>query len=273
MITSNTIANAKSTPSFMLGNGKLTERMVRVAASDFTMGSSNQGEFEQPEHQVFIDDFFIDETLVTNEEYLKFVQQTGYISTAEIKGFGWGFRDGKYSDLPCLCWKSFATPERANHPVVMVSWHDAMAYAEWIGKRLPTEAEWEKAARGGIECKSYPWGDSQPNIENSGFTEKYTGEIPATMEVTLCERNGFGLYQMVGNVWQWCSDWYKGSYYQDSPRYYPKGPETGEFRVRRGGAWNVRQEFRLRCANRGALNPDATAPNMGFRCAADATLL
>lgn len=269
MSTTDAIATARSIPSFIPIGSNQKGRMVKIPAGNFTMGSLSWGEFEQPEHQVYLDDFFIDETLVSNEDYLIFVQQTGYISTAEIKGSGWGFRDGKYSDIPGLCWKSFATPERAIHPVVMLSWYDAMAYAEWVGKRLPTEAEWEKAARGGIECKSYPWGDVQPNMDNCGFTERFTGEIPATIEVISCERNGFGLYQMVGNVWQWCSDWYKDNYYRESPRYNPKGPETGELKVRRGGAWNVRQEFRLRCANRGALNPDAIAPNIGFRCAVD----
>lgn len=241
--------------------------MVKIPAGRFMMGSSHGGEFERPEHEVILEDYWMDEALVTNKDFEQFVNQTSYVTTAENKGTAWGYRDGQYSDIKNLCWRSFAGQGREDHPVIVVSWHDATAYAEWRGKRLPTEAEWEKAARGGLVCKSYPWGENEPTPDNCGFADKLTSEVPATVEVRMHQPNGFGLYGMVGHVWQWCSDWYKEDYYAQSPINDPKGTDTGTLKVRRGGSWNVRQEFRLRCANRGAINPEAAFPNIGFRCA------
>lgn len=243
-------------------------RMVRVPAGRFIMGSDLGGEYEKPAHEVFLYDYWIDEKLVTNLDFARFAEETGYVTTAEKAGKGWGFHDDKYMDIENLSWRSFATLGREDHPVVMMSWHDATAYATWAGKRLPTEAEWEKAARGGLVCSAYPWGNTEPTAENCGFGKKSHQEIPATGDVLAFNPNGYGLYGMVGNVWQWCSDWYEEDYYTKSPEQNPTGPDKGIYRVRRGGAWNVIQEFRLRCANRGAVAPDTVVPNMGFRCAA-----
>lgn len=246
--------------------------MAHIPAGNFVMGSNAGGEFESPEHQVYLDDFWIDKKLVTNRQFSQFVNETGYITTAEKSGAGWGYQNGKYGSIHDLSWKSYASKERFEHPVVMVSWYDAMAYAEWAGKKLPTEAQWEKAARGGLICKPYPWGDMEPNDANCGFSIKPPNEIPATSRVMLHTPNNYGVYDMVGNVWQWCADWYQNYYYHQSPIGNPLGPNEGNLRVRRGGAWNVIQGFRLRCANRGAVPPETVVPNMGIRCVLNKSL-
>ncbi len=240
--------------------------MVLIPAGVFLMGSEDGGEFEQPVHEVYLDDYWIDETPVTNEQFAAFVEDTGYVTEAERQGAAWGYKDGKFSKIPGLCWQTYAIPGREDHPVVLVTWNDAKAFAEWAGKRLPTEAEWEKAARGGLVGKLYPWGDEEPDGSQSNFA-KPPAEIPPTTPVKQFPPNGYGLYDMVGNVWQLCQDWYGALYYAESPYKNPTGPQTGEYRVRRGGAWNVIQPFRLRCANRGAIAPNYPVPNVGFRCA------
>ncbi len=240
--------------------------MVLIPAGTFLMGSEDGGEFERPIHEVHLDDYWLDETPVTNEKFSKFIEETGYETDAERVGAAWGYKDGKFGQIPNLCWRDYALPGREDHPVVLISWNDAQAYAQWAGKRLPTEAEWEKAARGGLVGKLYPWGDVEPDGSQSNFARS-PAEIPPTTPVKQFPPNGYGLFDMVGNVWQLCSDWYDAYYYAESPSKNPKGPSAGEYRVRRGGAWNVIQPFRLRCANRGAIAPNYPVPNVGFRCA------
>lgn len=230
------------------------------------MGSQNWGEFEGPVHEVFLDDFWMDETPVTNAQFAQFVKETGYQTEAERAGTAWGYAEGRYALTVGLSWRSHADENRQDHPVVLVSWNDALEYARWAGKRLPTEAEWEKAARGGLSDQLYPWGEGAPNGTQSNFARPPC-EVAPTTPVKRHRANAYGLYDMVGNVWQWCADWYAGDYYARSPRENPAGPETGAARVRRGGSWNVIQAFRLRCANRGAMLPSACAPNVGLRCA------
>lgn len=240
--------------------------MVLIPAGSFQMGSLSGGEFEQPVHEVRLDAFWMDETPVTNEQFAAFVEATGFITDAERAGKAWGYENGKFTDVPSLSWRTYAGETRRNHPVVLVSWNDAVAFAQWAGKRLPTEAEWEKAARGGLAGDVYPWGQSQPDGTQSNFAQK-PGTVAPTTAVKSFAPNSFGLYDMVGNVWQWCADWYANDYYQNSPRENPAGPVYGDCRVRRGGSWNVIQAFRLRVANRGAFQPEKCAPNVGFRCA------
>lgn len=240
--------------------------MVFIPAGAFEMGSENGGDFERPVHEVYLDDFWMDETPVTNQQFLEFIQETGYETEAERVGGAWGYRDGQYSLVAGLYWRNYAIGGREEHPVVLVSWNDAHAFAQWAGKRLPTEAEWEKAARGKLAGKLYPWGDQEPNGTQSNFA-KPPLDIPPTTAVRQFPPNEYGLFDMVGNAWQWCSDWYGESYYRNSPPQNPKGAKTGLYRVRRGGAWNVIQSFRLRCANRGAMKAESAVPNVGFRCA------
>jgi formylglycine-generating enzyme len=239
--------------------------MVLVPAGKFSMGSKDGGEFESPIHQVNLDDFWMDETPVTNASFARFVKETGHQTEAEKVGEAWGYHNGQYALIPNLSWQTYATSDRDNHPVVLVSWHDAFTYAQWAGKRLPTEAEWEKAARGGLEDRIYPWGNQEPNGRQCNFAQTPL-DIPPTTDVKQFSPNNYGLYDMVGNVWQWCSDWYESDHYQHSLLNQPTGGESGTHRVRRGASWNVIQSFRLRCANRGAFAPNQVAPNVGFRC-------
>jgi sulfatase modifying factor 1 len=235
------------------------------------MGSGSGSEAEHPRHDVLLDEYYIDVTLVTNAQFLEFVETTGYRTSAE----GWTdpVAESVGSARTPGTWLRFCSPQRMDHPVVCVSWHDAAAYATWAGKRLPTEAEWEKAARGGIPEALYPWGDDASGANLADRKELASPNSPVpTAAVGQSHPNAYGLFDMVGNVWQWCSDWYDETYYAKSPARNPLGPPVGKYRARRGGAWNVRELFRLRCANRGAMPPDQFWPNLGFRCVASADL-
>lgn len=228
------------------------DNMILIPAGTFVMGS-NEGEAEGPIHEVMVDNFWIDTTPVTNQQFADFFERTGYVTTATKE---------RRQD-----WTTHAGAGRENHPVVLVSWFDAEAYARWAGKRLPTEAEWEKAARGGLVQKKYPWGDEAASTARVNWMQMYqTGESVPTTVVGSFPPNLFGIFDMAGNVWEWCRDWYDDHAYGEACRRNPSGPETGVYRVRRGASWNVRETFRLRCANRGAMLPQSYHPNLGFRC-------
>jgi sulfatase modifying factor 1 len=241
--------------------------MVVLPAGSFLMGSETGGEFETPVHEVSVQSFFMDETPVTNGQFEEFVRSTGYRTGAERAGAAWGYREGGFRQIAGLSWRRYALPERIDHPVVLVSWNDADSYAQWAGKGLPTEAQWEYAARGGLVGKQYPWGDDTPDGTLCNFS-RAPEEFPPTTSTKVYPPNAFGLHDMVGNVWQWCHDWYHAEAYAELAVCHAVGPSSGEFKARRGGAWNVIQAFRLRAANRGAMAPQACAPNVGFRCVA-----
>jgi formylglycine-generating enzyme required for sulfatase activity len=246
----------------------IEEGMRIIPAGNFLMGSQGWGEYESPVHEVFLDDYLIDESPVTNKQFNKFVEETGFISDAEHHGFTFGYENGVYTKVIGLNWKKYSTIDRGDHPVVLVTWNDAAEYCKWAGKRLPSEAEWEKAARGGLTGKLYPWGDETPSNDLCNFG-KTTLNFPQTTKVGLYPPNGYGLYDMCGNVWNWCQDWFSGSYYRTSGINSPIGPKIGETKVRRGASFNIIQVFRLRTSNRGAYNPNNSAINIGFRCVKD----
>jgi formylglycine-generating enzyme required for sulfatase activity len=233
--------------------GKDGAEMVLIPAGEFLMGSP-EGEGnsdEHPQHTVYLDAFYIDKYEVTNAQYKKFVGATGhripYFNADWAKPYNW--QNGTYPS------------GKGNHPVVFVSWDDAEAYCEWAGKRLPTEAEWEKAARGRLEGKKYPWGDENP----SGRANYNSTGIDA---VGSYAPNGYGIYDMTGNVWEWVADWYSENYYRVSPKNNPKGPDSGTRRVHRGGSWGSGGSG-LRAALRNWGTPDVRLGNFGFRCAQD----
>lgn len=242
--------------------------MKLISSGSFLMGANNWGEYEKPVHEVSLDSYWMDVAPVSNQEFLVFTQNTGYITTAEHKGFAFGCKNGKMQNIEGLSWKSYVTEDRLNHPVVLVSWYDANSYAEWVGKRLPTEAEWEKAARGTLEQKMYPWGDEEPHELIANFN-KTVQNIPPTTPIKSYPPNEYGLYDMAGNVWNWCSDWFSEDYYTKEKCNNPQGAKTGITKVRKGASFNVIQSFRLRCANRGAFLPENYAINIGFRCVKD----
>jgi formylglycine-generating enzyme required for sulfatase activity len=242
--------------------------MILIPAGPFVMGANGQGDFEGPAREVTLRAFRMDATPVTNAQFHRFINATGYRTRAEVAGSAWGHVGDDFRPVEGLNWHAATLPDRGDHPVTYIAWADALAFANWAGKRLPTEAEWEKAARGGRPGALYPWGDSTPDGSQSNFAQT-PAFIPPTTPVKRFAPNEYGLYDMVGNVWQWCADWYQADYYAGGSRVNPTGPEQGQHRVRRGGSWNVIQTFRLRCANRGAVDPGMTVPNLGFRCVTD----
>jgi len=288
-----------------------TDRMVRLPGGTFEMGTDGDVGFEDdgegPAREVDVDPFYVDRFAVTNAEFLQFVRATGYTTDAER--FGWSFVFGDFlapgdeahvvdSVAETPWWlavegANWLRPEgpssnvieedRLDHPVTHVSWGDARAYADWAGKRLPTEAEWEYAARGGLEGKRYPWGEElhpdgehRCNIWQGDFPEHNTAEdgYLGTAPVDEFEPNGFGLCNVSGNVWEWCRDWFSptyhttGAYDPDNPA----GPPDGEERVMRGGSFLCHRSWcnRYRVAARSKNTPDSSTANIGFRCVVDA---
>jgi sulfatase modifying factor 1 len=214
--------------------------MVFIPAGTFMMGT--EGELENsPPHEVYIDSFYMDKHEVTNAEYLKFCEATGN----RLPDF-WGM------DV------YHCGTEYPDHPVVGVSWRDAEAYANWAGKRLPTEAEWEYAARGGLEGMEYPTSNEMDSTL-ANFRSK------GTMPVGSYPPNGYGLYDMAGNANEWVADYFGFDYYKNSPRENPQGPDKGKFRVFRGGGWHSGPSCG-RVYFRNGLPPNWVDFNVSFRC-------
>ena len=241
---------------------------------------------ELPRHQVFVDAFYIDKYEVTNARFQQFVQATGYRTQAEREGGGkipaQGGGKEKWQTVPDASWRSPKGQESRiagleTHPVVQVTWHDAKAYCAWAGKRLPTEAEWEKAARG-TDGRAYPWGNaSEPQRTNfcdrrCAFPERLTTIDDGFTETApvgsfAAGQSPFGVYDMAGNVWEWVADWYDATYYQRSPERNPPGPPAGSEVVIRGGSW-LYSALALRVPGRSGVPPDRRNNNIGFRCVA-----
>jgi sulfatase modifying factor 1 len=259
--------------------------MMLIKGGSFQMGADDGMRFEGPVHTVELNPFFMDEHEVTVGQFSEFVAATGYKTEAER--FGWSgvfdFESGDWTRVDGADWQHPEGPKsnaQRNEPVCQISWNDANEYAKWAGKRLPTEAEFEYAARGGVIGKKYAWGDDlRPNGKPAAnwwqgiFPEKNTNEdgFLTRAPVKSFGANGFGLYDMTGNVWEWCSDRYGENYYQNSPKRDPKGPETGEERSIRGGSFLCAENFcsNYRVAGRSRATPDSGLNNLGFRCARD----
>ena len=278
-----------------------TVEQATISAGSFMMGDSsgdmNAADGETPVHEVAIDAFEIDATSVTNDDFARFVSDTGYETEAETFGFTAVFhlavaapREDIMGPAPGTPWwvgvrggdwshpggRDSSVEGFGDHPVVHVSWNDANAYAEWTGRCLPTEAEWEYAARGGLEAKKYPWGDEE--VDAGGWRANiWQGEFPhrntlddgffTTAPVRSFEPNGYGLWQPVGNVWEWCADWFDSNYYWGSPRQNPAGPDRGEGRILRGGSYLCHLSYcnRYRNSARSRNTPDSSMGNAGFR--------
>ncbi|MGA2957487.1 MAG: formylglycine-generating enzyme family protein [Thermodesulfobacteriota bacterium] len=247
-------------------------------------------EREKPVHEVCVDDFYLGKYEVTVGEFRKFVDSTGYRTEAE-KGDGCLTLTGvNWKKDRNANWRSPGFPINDKHPVVCVSWNDAVAFARWMegrgGKtyRLPTEAEWEYAARDGGKKMKYSWGDGEPSgniadesakrrIPNwsglwdiwSGYDDGYAYTAP----VGSFRPNGLGMYDMMGNVWEWCADWYDRNYYQNSPKDNPRGPGNGQKRLLRGGSWFY-DPWNVRATNRFWLDPADPFVDNGFRLGASA---
>ena len=224
---------------------------------------------EGPQHQVILDAFAIDRYEVTNAQFEKFVAATGYRTTAERDGSGWVRREKDSSwtweQMTGATWRAPGGPGTSagpTHPVVQVSWSDANAYCTWAGGRLPTEAEWEKAARGS-DGRRYPWGNEW---DATRANARHAIKGPAAVGSYPAGASPYGAHDMSGNVWEWTADWYAPDYYAQSPDRNPKGPPTGDQRVLRGGSW-INEHFFLALPHRVEGKPGARANNLGFRCA------
>jgi len=277
--------------------------VVYIPGGSFLMGTNYKNRFladgEGPIHKVNVKPFYIDIHTVTNRQFQAFIKATGYVTEAEQ--FGWSFVFHKLVSTETLKntqqrveqtpwwlvveganWYHPEGPDsslkdRMDHPVIHVSWNDAAAYCRWAGKRLPTEAEWEFASRGGLEQKMYPWGDELTpnsnhycNIWQGTFPYENTAEdgYIATAPAKSFPVNGYGLYNVAGNVWEWCSDWFAANIHKRGGRDNPQGPETGVARVMRGGSYLCHHSYcnRYRVAARTSNTPDSSTGNMGFRC-------
>lgn len=284
-------------------SGRHTVEQALVPSGSFLMGDStgdrNRPDGEVPLHAVELDDFSIDATTVTNDDFAKFVADTGFVTDAERFGWSAVFRsavrapeDDVLGPAGTSWWwavrgalwrrpggSGSSLAGLGDHPVVHVSWNDAMAYCAWAGRRLPTEAEWEYASRGGLHGKRYPWGDDllidgqwRANIWQGEFPERNTLEDGwlTTAPVRTYAPNGYGLWQTVGNVWEWCADWFDSRYYRVAPRKNPPGPARGSARVLRGGSYLCHDSYcnRYRNSARTSSTPDSSMGNAGFRTVA-----
>ena len=258
-------------------------RMVYIAGGTFRMGSDLAADpDERPAREVTVSSFWMDEHEVTNRQFARFVARTGCITTAEQRGWSYVFDPGREEWVKCrgADWRHPGGPDttinhRDDYPVVHVSWYDAEAYARWAGKRLPTEAEWEYAARSGLRDADYPWGREeliggryQANYRQHGQPPDADG-YRRLAPVRSFAASRFGLYDLSGNVWEWCHDFYGEGYYRDGPRHDPPGPAEGQFRVQRGGSWLSPEDFRTghHVSTRGKRHPEETHQHVGFRCA------
>jgi formylglycine-generating enzyme required for sulfatase activity len=282
--------------------GHLPDDLLDVPGGPFRMGAvgvvAYDGDGEGPVHVVELSPYRLAARAVTNDDYAAFVDATGHVTEAERSGWSFVFAGHLPDDFPdtrgvvqAPWWRQvfgadWRRPDgphsdlagRGRHPVVHVSWDDARAYCAWIGARLPTEAEWERAARGGHEGRVFPWGD---DLEPRGVHRMnvFQGRFPAadlaadgfagTAPVDTYAPNDFGAYNMTGNVWEWCSDWYSPGYYRHSAKRDPTGPAQGTHRVMRGGSYLCHESYcrRYRVAARSANAPDSSTGNLGFRVA------
>ena len=305
--------------------------MVWIPGGKFLMGSRDGQDDEKPLHEVELAGYWMNATEVTNAEFQRFVDATGYVTVAErtptredfagvvdpslirdedlVAGsicFNPNFdrelirrvRSPKNPDWAHLVWMiqeganwrhphgpESGIDDKLDHPVVHVAWPDAVAYCDWSGKRLPTEAEYEYAARGGQHQERFPWGDAEPD-EQHWFANLWQGDFPEehvvqdgsrfTAPVKSFPANGYGLYDIAGNVWEWCADWYQPDFYSVSPRRNPRGPRDSfdpneprvPKRVQRGGSFMCNDNYCLgyRCATRMKGDVNSSSFHCGFRC-------
>ena len=260
--------------------------MVFVPEGDFKMGSNNGPDYEKPQHTVWLDAFWIDQTEVTNVQFEKFVKESNYETDAEFAGWSYVYEmsSAKWPKVSGANWRHPKGPSSSldgleNHPVTYMSWNDASAYCKWAGRRLPSEAEWEKAARG-IDSRIYPWGNQKPGGNLLNFADKnialewadksINDGYPFTSPVGHYPEGAspYGALDMAGNVWEWVNDWFAPDYYQSQTSWHnPLGPSPKVGRVLRGGSWNdsggvTRSTFRL------GYYPMDWYAFYGFRCAA-----
>jgi sulfatase modifying factor 1 len=265
--------------------GRSPDDMVLIKGGAFLMGTDQGLPIEGPQHPVTLKPYWIDRHEVTVAQFTEFVKATGYKTDSESIGWSGVFniKSSRWERVDGADWHHPEGPQTAaspDDPVTHVSWDDATAYTKWAGRRLPTEAEFEYAARGGLTGKRYAWGDELSprgkylaNYWQGTFPEHNSGRdgFSGRAPVGSFPPNGYGLYDMTGNVWEWCSDWFGEDYYQERTRANPQGPASGHTRVIRGGSWLCSSNYcaGYRVAARNHTAPDSGMNNLGFRCARD----
>jgi formylglycine-generating enzyme len=303
---------APAVASCSIGARGSTAGMIFLGGASFLMGYVGPEEWksdgEGPVRKVTLDPFWLDATAVTNEQFAQFVEATKYVTESErfgwahvfigqlskskqrklretktVQGLQWWYAiDGAYWQKPEG--PGSTIKKRMDHPVVSVSWNDAVAYTQWARKRLPTEAEWEFAARGPGEQTMYPWGSElEPggkhrcNVWQGDFPHTNTAKDGYLWTAPACSfrKMDWGFYNMIGNVWEWTADWFSPTWHateNEATRINPKGSSTGETRVMKGGSFLCHASYcnRYRLGARTANAPDSATTNLGFRCARDA---
>lgn len=301
VIPATSVTQAQSA-TFAFRGGRHTGAMARIPGGCFVMGTNATAEGfaedgEGPARSVEVSPFQMSVTAVTNAQFREFVRATKYISNAEQIGSSFVFYlqvdvNRRHTirqisrDLPWwlevegACWQrptgtGSSIYDRLDHPAVHISWNDAVAYCAWAGARLPTEAEWECAARGGLVGMRYPWGDVL-EVDGIRRCNTWQGEFPAkpasgwalgTMAADAFTPNGYGLHNIVGNVWEWCADWFTSEYHRVTPMRDPLQSRVTGRRSMRGGSFLCHESYcnRYRVAARGSNTPDSCASNIGFR--------
>jgi len=256
--------------------------LVLIKGGDFIMGADPRmachDDFSPP-HKVHVDSFYLGTTEVTVGQFRKFVSATGYVTEAEKEGWSHSWY---VSEKQGFSWKKDDFKQTENHPVIHITWNDAVAFCQWVGARLPTEAEWEYAAGNGSAHTKYSWGNDPPLGKSGGniydksawkvlritLEPEYDDGFAFTAPVGSFLANSFGLFDMSGNVFEWCSDWYKEDYYASCPSVNPKGPISGEMKVLRGGVWYPYPDP-WRVVYRDAAPPNYRRAGIGFRVALD----
>ena len=246
---SRSISQPVQTFSVLVGNRNEVP-MVPIPAGEFAMGSDRGQDDEQPVHRVSLKTFYLDAYEVTVSRYAEFLRSQ--------------------KPDPPFKWNEALAGAQDNKAVIGVNWYDARDYCRWVGKRLPTEAEWEMAARG-TEGRMYPWGSVHPTKAHANAGQNQWRGYDTLTNVGRYEpgKTPEGVYDLAGNLWEWVADWYDPVYYQFSPRDNPTGPSAGPLKALRGGAWNNDSKT-IRSANRAGYAPDARRNDVGFRCARDA---
>ncbi len=253
--------------AFRMGTSPEDIRRLLIACPGCKGGRT---EDETPYRLVHLDAFYIDKYPVTAGRFARFERETRHRTVAEKEGWGWVLSDWKWARVRGVNWRNPGGGGSANsdHPVVQVAWEDARAYCEWARRRLPTEAEWEKAARG-AGGRLFPWGNTW---EPSRLIHKGSGRgtTHPVRRSYLAHDSPYGVSDLAGHVWEWIADWYEGDHYIRAPALNPQGPYSGTRRVKRGGAWNIATPFAFRGSFRDYHEPELRNNISGFRCAVDA---
>jgi formylglycine-generating enzyme required for sulfatase activity len=256
---------------------ELLPRFASIPAGEFGMGAEDGDEDERPIRRVYLDAFAISAHAVTNEQYVEFIRATGHPapSVRDLPRLVTPAHEASFREIAATySWRGGEPPrDRGRHPVTLVGYADAIAYCAWLSTRLSrrvrlaSEAEWERAARGGLDGRRYPWGDdidpSRANFLPDPALKKHRGTRP----VGCYPPNAYELYDMSGNVWEWVADWYQPDGYRNGESHNPRGPGQGTLRLVRGGSWVTHDVGQLRCAHRHKVPADTYAYSIGFRVA------